>query len=83
MSGTVSEYKDELLREIEGLPKEKVKEILDFAYFLKAKDVIDPSQAYFWTTKWQNMEKEADQDKKKGRIVGDGTIEGLMKEFKR
>jgi len=58
MATVDSGYRDELLREIEGLSAEKVKEILDFAYFIKAKDAIDPSQAYFWTTKWQSMERE-------------------------
>lgn len=54
------DYKKDLLREVEGLPPEKIKEVLDFIYFIKAKDVIDLSQMYFWTAKWQEMEKEAD-----------------------
>ena len=83
ISTPVSEYKKELIREIEGLSAEKIKEILDFAYFIKAKDAIDPSQAYFWTIKWQNMEKEADEDKREDRVVGDGTIEDLMRELKK
>jgi hypothetical protein len=59
--GTLNtEYKKELLKEIEGLPSEKIKEILDFVCFIKAREVIDPSQAYFWTKKWQAMEREAD-----------------------
>lgn len=76
------EYKEELLRQIEGLPSEKVKEILDFAYFISAKDAIDPSQAYFWTKKWQAMEAEADQDKEKGNIFGDGSVDGLLRELR-
>ncbi len=31
MPASGSEYKEELLRQLEGLPAEKVKEILDFA----------------------------------------------------
>jgi hypothetical protein len=78
-----SEYKEELLREIEGLSVEKIKEVLDFTYFIKAKDAIDPSQAYFWTRKWQKMEAEADEDKEAGRIMGDGTANGLLDELRK
>jgi len=72
-------YKEELLRQIEGLPTEKVKEILDFAYFVSAKDAIDPSQAFFWTKKWQAMEAEADHDKEKGNVLGDGRVDDLLR----
>ena len=64
MGTSVAQYKKELLREIEDLSFGKVKEILDYVHFIKAKDVIDPSQSYFWTKNWQAMEKEADRDKK-------------------
>jgi len=77
------EYTTQLLEEIKGLPAEKIKEVLDFACFIKAKEAIDPSQAYFWSRKWQGMEREADEDKEAGRIIGDGTAEGLVKELKR
>jgi hypothetical protein len=75
------EYKEELLRQIESLSADKIKEVLDFAYFISAKDAIDPSQAYFWTKKWQAMEAEADQDKEKGDVLGDGTVNGLLREL--
>jgi hypothetical protein len=75
-------YKEELLKQIEGLPTEKVKEILDFAYFIRAKEAIDPSQAFYWTRKWQAMEAEADQDKEKGNILGDGTVDDLLHELR-
>jgi len=78
-----TDYKKDLLREVEELSPEKVKEVLDFIYFIKAKDVIDPSQMYFWTTKWQEMEKEADRDKEAGNIVGDGTVEDLLRNLKK
>jgi len=82
MAIDTSIQKEELLRQIEGLPAEMLKELLDFTYYLKAKEAIDPSQSYFWTKKWQEMEKEADQDKKNSHILGDGTIEGLLNELK-
>lgn len=83
MQSIDTDYKKDLLREVEELSPEKVKEVLDFIYFIKAKDVIDPSQMYFWTTKWQEMEKEADRDKEAGNIVGDGTVEDLLRNLKK
>ena len=54
---------------------------MDFACFIKAKDAIDPSQAYFWTRQWQEMERQADEDKVDGRTIGDGTVDGLLNEL--
>ena len=81
METLTTQYKKDLLREIEGLPSEKIKEILDFVCFIKAREVIDPAQAYFWTVKWQSMEREADEDKEAGNIIGNGTVEDLLKEL--
>jgi hypothetical protein len=83
MGASVAQYKKELLRAIEDLSFGKVKEILDYVHFIKAKDVIDPSQSYFWTRNWQAMEKEADRDKKAGNIIGDGTVHDLIKKLKK
>lgn len=77
-----ADYKEELLRRIEGLPAEKIRELLDFAYFISARDAIDPSQVYFWTKNWQAREIEAERDKKAGNIIGDGTVDGLLNELK-
>ncbi len=82
METLATQYKKDLLREIEELSPEKIKEVLDFVYFIKVKEVIDPSQAYFWTKKWQDMEREADKDKETGSIIGNGTVEGLLRELK-
>jgi len=82
--GTLNmQYKKDLLSEIEGLPLDKLKEVLDFVCFIKAKEAIDPTQAYFWARKWQDMEREADKDKEAGNIIGNGTVEGLLEELKR
>ena len=63
MDTTVTQYKKELLKEIKGLPSDKVKEVLNFICFIKAKEAIEPAQAYFWTKKWKKeqtgIEKEA------------------------
>ncbi len=34
---------------------------------LRPKD-IDPDQAWFWTERWQQMEREADEDIAAGRV---------------
>jgi len=83
MQSIDTDYKKDLIREVEGLPPEKIKEVLDFIYFIKANYIIDPSQMYFWTTKWQEMEKEADKDKEASNIVGDWTAEDLLKNLTR
>jgi hypothetical protein len=81
MATSAYSYKEEIICEIEGMPDDQLKQIMDFVYFIKAKEVIDPSQSYFWTKKWQKMEKSADRDKYLGNIIGDGTIDGLMDEL--
>lgn len=83
MGTSVAQYRKELLREIEDLSFGKVKEILDYVHFIKAKDVIDPSQCYFWSKNWQAMEKEADRDKKAGNVIGDGSVKDLIKKLKK
>lgn len=42
---SATKYKEELLSEIKGLPAAKIKEVLAFVCFIKAKDAIDPSQS--------------------------------------
>lgn len=72
----------EISEELSELDTENLREILDFIRFIRVKKVIDTSQAYFWTKKWQQWEKEAEEDKLTGRAIGDGTPEGLIKELK-
>lgn len=79
---TALQNKETLIKEIEGLPFEKIKEVLDFVYFIKVKDIIDPTEFYFWTKQWQTLESEADKDKEAGNIIGDGSLENLLKELK-
>ena len=37
---------------------------------LRAQRLIDADQAWFWTPEWQEMEREADEDIKAGRVYG-------------
>jgi len=79
MGTALSRYKQEILQEISDLSSSKLKEVLNFVHFIKAKEAIDPTQAYFWTKRWQEEEKEADKDKAAGRVVGDGSAKDLMR----
>jgi hypothetical protein len=45
------------------------------------KKLIDKSQAYFWTKKWQEGEKEADADIKAGRVKVFDSAEELTKDL--
>ena len=35
---------------------------------LRPAKLVDPSQAYFWTKEWQDGEREAEEDIRKGRV---------------
>ena len=61
MKTSSNKIKEEIFDELEDLQEDNLKEVLDFVCFLKIKKAIDPSQAYFWTKKWQSWEKEADE----------------------
>jgi antitoxin MazE len=43
--------------------------------------VIDRSQSWFWSKKWQELEKEADEDIKKGRVHKTKNVEELIKKL--
>lgn len=82
MQAVKEKLTEEIIEELEGLPKEKLKEVLGFVFYIKAKEAIDPTQAYFWTKGWQKMEAEADKARKAGKVIGNGTVKGLMQELK-
>ena len=46
---------------------------------LTPKKLIDKSQAYYWTPKWQEMERKADEDIKAGRSVTFDSAEEAVK----
>ena len=71
MIEALTDYRKEILDEIKDLPDEKTKEVLEFVCFIKHREIlskIDTTQAYFWTHKWQELEKKADEDIKAERI---------------
>lgn len=40
---------------------------------------IDPDQAWFWTERWQQMEREADEDYAAGRYKTFDDVESFLK----
>ena len=56
-------------------------EVVDEKAVLVPKRLIDKNQAYFWTKKWQEEEKEADKDIETGRVEMFDTVEELMKDL--
>lgn len=57
-------------------------EIRDSEIILKPVAIIDKSQAWFWNKEWQEEEREAEADIKKGRIKSFDNTNELMKELK-
>ena len=47
MPAVKEDLTEEIIEELESLPREKLKEVLGFVSYLKAKEAIDPTQAYF------------------------------------
>ena len=45
------------------------------------KKLVDKSQAYFWTRKWQEGEREADEDIKAGRVKTFDSVDELVKDL--
>ncbi|MCJ7585084.1 MAG: AbrB/MazE/SpoVT family DNA-binding domain-containing protein [Anaerolineales bacterium] len=40
--------------------------------------IIDPEQAWFWTERWQKMERESDEDVKAGRVYAFDNVEDAI-----
>jgi hypothetical protein len=47
------------------------------------KKLVDKSQAYFWTKRWQKGEREADEDIKAGRAKSFDSVDELIKDLDR
>jgi len=45
------------------------------------KKLVDKSQAYFWTRRWQEGEREADEDIKAGRVKTFDSVDELIKDL--
>jgi antitoxin MazE len=58
-------------------------EVEDERAVLMPKKLIDKSQAYFWTKRWQKDEREADEDIKAGRVKSFDSADELIKDLDR
>jgi len=52
--------------------------LADDRIILTPKQVVDKSQAYFWTAEWQAAEREADEDIRAGRVRVFESVEELL-----
>jgi antitoxin MazE len=58
-------------------------ELRDEEIVLKPVVIIDKSQTWFWSKKWQKEEREAEEDIKKGRLKTFNNANELMKDLKK
>lgn len=56
-------------------------EVEDEKAVLMPKKLVDKSQAYFWTKRWQESEREADEDIKAGRVKTFNMVDELIKDL--
>ena len=56
-------------------------EVEDERAVLMPKKLVDKNQAYFWTKRWQEAEREADEDIKSGRVKTFTSVDELIKEL--
>jgi antitoxin MazE len=54
-------------------------QIKDNEIVMRLKKLIDKDQAWFWTKRWQEGEKEADEDIKTGRVHSFPDVESAIK----
>ena len=45
---------------------------------LRPRVLVDAAQAWFWTERWQRMEREADDDVRAGRIARFADLENFL-----
>jgi len=56
--------------------------MVDDKVVLTLKQVVDKSQAYFWTEDWQAAEREADEDIRAGRVQAFEDVDELLADLK-
>ena len=56
-------------------------EVEDERAVLMPKKLVDKNQAYFWTKRWQESEREADEDIKAGRVKTFDSVDELIKDL--
>jgi antitoxin MazE len=48
---------------------------------LRPKVAVDASQSWFWTERWQQMEQEADEDIRAGRVIRSDNADDFLAEL--
>ncbi|MDY7018686.1 MAG: AbrB/MazE/SpoVT family DNA-binding domain-containing protein [Chloroflexota bacterium] len=56
-------------------------EVIDEKAVLMPKKLVDKNQAYFWTKRWQEGEREADEDIRAGRVRNFDSVEELVEDL--
>jgi len=56
-------------------------EVVDDRAVLVPKKLVDKSQAYFWTARWQEGEQEAEEDIKAGRVRTFDSVDELLEDL--
>ena len=56
-------------------------EVVDERVVLMPKKLVDKSQAYFWTKRWQEGEREAGEDIKDGRVKTFDSVDEPIKDL--
>ena len=77
-----SKIKRALIHLLNEMNSRELRETATYALFLKTRSCADPAQAYFWTAKWQALERRVHQDQQRGRLLGDGTVGSLLRALK-
>jgi antitoxin MazE len=65
----------------EGLEQNALVDVLrrpDGVIELRPQATIDASQAWFWTERWQRMEREADEDIKAGQMKSFDNVDEFL-----
>jgi AbrB family looped-hinge helix DNA binding protein len=55
--------------------------VVDNAIVLVPQEIVDKEQSWFWQQKWQNLEAEAEEDIRKGRVKSFDSVEELFDEI--
>ncbi len=55
--------------------------VVDNAIVLVPQETVDKEQSWFWQQKWQNLEAEAEEDIRKGRVKSFDSVEELFDEI--
>ena len=48
---------------------------------LRPRLVVDPEQGWFWSERWQAMERQADEDIRQGRVERADDVEAFLEEL--